>query len=170
MKRIRSIQFKVFICLFISFMVVFGYVIKNKYDQQFNELVYNNQNSTADDYIDYCTSIANHNGEYSRFDLDQIKQGLSELPKSDETKICLLDTKGNLIEQYGFNKNDRLLIVNNSFSEVDDSDNFYDAYYYIDLTSLSTKQFKLLKDTIKEIDKKNYEDIDLCFEGQISEL
>ena len=61
MKRIRSIQFKVFICLFISFMVVFGYVIKNKYDQQFNELVYNNQNSTADDYIDYCTSIANHN-------------------------------------------------------------------------------------------------------------
>ena len=170
MKRIRSIQFKVFICLFISFMVVFGYVIKNKYDQQFNELVYNNQNSTADDYIDYCTSIANYNGEYSRFDLDQIKQGLSELPKSDETKICLLDTKGNLIEQYGFNKNDRLLIVNNSFSEVDDSDNFYDAYYYIDLTSLSTKQFKLLKDTIKEIDKKNYEDIDLCFEGQISEL
>ena len=124
MKRIRSIQFKVFICLFISFMVVFGYVIKNKYDQQFNELVYNNQNSTADDYIDYCTSIANYNGEYSRFDLDQIKQGLSELPKSDETKICLLDTKGNLIEQYGFNKNDRLLIVNNSFSEVDDSDNF----------------------------------------------
>ncbi|MBS6798061.1 MAG: hypothetical protein KH215_10675, partial [Coprobacillus sp.] len=63
-----------------------------------------------------------------------------------------------------------MLIVNNSFSEVDDSDNFYDAYYYIDLTSLSTKQFKLLKDTIKEIDKKNYEDIDLCFEGQISEL
>lgn len=33
MKRIRSIQFKVFICLFISFMVVFGYVVKNKYDQ-----------------------------------------------------------------------------------------------------------------------------------------
>ena len=31
MKRIRSIQFKVFICLFISFMVVFGYIVKTKY-------------------------------------------------------------------------------------------------------------------------------------------
>ena len=41
MKKIRSIQFKVFICLFISFMVVFGYIVKTKYDQSFNELVYN---------------------------------------------------------------------------------------------------------------------------------
>ena len=41
MKKIRSIQFKVFICLFISFMVVFGYVVKDKYDRSFNELVYN---------------------------------------------------------------------------------------------------------------------------------
>ena len=39
MKRIRSIQFKVFICLFISFMVVFGYIVKTKYDQSFNELL-----------------------------------------------------------------------------------------------------------------------------------
>ena len=31
MKKIRSIQFKVFICLFISFMVVFGYIVKTKY-------------------------------------------------------------------------------------------------------------------------------------------
>ena len=43
MKRIRSIQFKVFICLFISFMVVFGYVVKNKYDQSFNELTIRHQ-------------------------------------------------------------------------------------------------------------------------------
>ena len=40
MKKIRSIQFKVFICLFISFMVVFGYIVKTKYDQSFNELLY----------------------------------------------------------------------------------------------------------------------------------
>ncbi len=47
MKKIRSIQFKVFICLFISFMVVFGYIVKTKYDQSFNELVYNT------DYTDF---------------------------------------------------------------------------------------------------------------------
>ena len=80
MKRIRSIQFKVFICLFISFMVVFGYIVKTKYDQSFNELLYYSQSSTSDDYINYCTAISNKNGEYREFDLDKIKQGLSELP------------------------------------------------------------------------------------------
>ena len=60
MKKIRSIQFKVFICLFISFMVVFGYVVKNKYDRSFNELLYNtDQSGTSDDYINYCTAISN---------------------------------------------------------------------------------------------------------------
>ena len=83
MKRIRSIQFKVFICLFISFMVVFGYVVKNKYDRSFNELLYYSQSSTSDDYINYFTAISNKNGEYREFDLDKIKQGLSELPKDD---------------------------------------------------------------------------------------
>ena len=87
MKKIRSIQFKVFICLFISFMVVFGYVVKNKYDRSFNELLYYSQSSTSDDYINYCTAISNKNGEYKEFDLDKIKQGLSELPKDDSTKI-----------------------------------------------------------------------------------
>ena len=75
MKKIRSIQFKVFICLFISFMVVFGYVVKNKYDRSFNELLYYSQSGTSDDYINYCTAISNKNGEYREFDLDKIKQG-----------------------------------------------------------------------------------------------
>ena len=57
MKRIRSIQFKVFICLFISFMVVFGYIVKTKYDQSFNELVYNTDYTASDDYINFCNTI-----------------------------------------------------------------------------------------------------------------
>ena len=57
MKKIRSIQFKVFICLFISFMVVFGYVVKNKYDRSFNELVYNTDYTASDDYINFCNTI-----------------------------------------------------------------------------------------------------------------
>ena len=177
MKRIRSIQFKVFICLFISFMVVFGYVVKNKYDRSFNELLYYSQSSTSDDYINYCTAISNKNGEYREFDLDKIKQGLSELPKDDSTKIYLLDTYGNPIEQYGYEKDDHLLIVHDPFVEINESDvdtdysdDFYDARYYIDLSSLSSEQYQLLIETIKDVEKKEYDDIHLYFEGKIEEL
>ena len=176
MKRI-SIQFKVFICLFISFMVVFGYIVKTKYDQSFNELLYYSQSSTSDDYINYCTAISNKNGEYREFDLDKIKQGLSELPKDDSTKIYLLDTYGNPIEQYGYEKDDHLLIVHDPFVEINESDvdtdysdDFYDARYYIDLSSLSSEQYQLLIETIKDVEKNEYDDIHLYFEGQIEEL
>lgn len=177
MKKIRCIQFKVFICLFISFMVVFGYVVKNKYDRSFNELLYYSQSGTSDDYINYCTAISNKNGEYREFDLDKIKQGLSELPKDDSTKIYLLDTYGNPIEQYGYEKADHLLIVHDPFVEINESDvdtdysdDFYDARYYIDLSSLSSEQYQLLIETIKDVEKNEYDDIHLYFEGQIEEL
>lgn len=177
MKRIRSIQFKVFICLFISFMVVFGYIVKTKYDQSFNELLYYSRSSTSDDYINYCTAISNKDGEYREFDLDKIKQGLSELPKDDSTKIYLLDTYGNPIEQYGYEKNDHLLIVHDPFVEINESDvdtdysdDFYDTRYYIDLSSLSSEQYQLLIETIKDVEKNEYDDIHLYFEGQIEEL
>lgn len=177
MKRIRSIQFKVFICLFISFMMVFGYIVKTKYDQSFNELLYYSQSSTSDDYINYCTAISNKNGEYREFDLDKIKQGLSELPKDDSTKIYLLDTYGNPIEQYGYEKDDHLLIVHDPFVEINESDvdtdysdDFYDARYYIDLSSLSSEQYQLLIETIKDVEKNEYDDIHLYFEGKIEEL
>ena len=177
MKRIRSIQFKVFICLFISFMVVFGYIVKTKYDQSFNELLYYSRSSTSDDYINYCTAISNKDGEYREFDLDKIKQGLSELPKDDSTKIYLLDTYGNPIEQYGYEKDDHLLIVHDPFVEINESDvdtdysdDFYDTRYYIDLSSLSSEQYQLLIETIKDVEKNEYDDIHLYFEGQIEEL
>lgn len=177
MKKIRSIQFKVFICLFISFMVVFGYIVKTKYDQSFNELLYYSRSSTSDDYINYCTAISNKNGEYREYDLDKIKQGLSELPKDDSTKIYLLDTYGNPIEQYGYEKDDHLLIVHDPFVEINESDvdadysdDFYDARYYIDLSSLSSEQYQLLIETIKDVEKNEYDDIHLYFEGQIEEL
>ena len=177
MKRIRSIQFKVFICLFISFMVVFGYIVKTKYDQGFNELLYYSRSSISDDYINYCTAISNKNGEYREYDLDKIKQGLSELPKDDSTKIYLLDTYGNPIEQYGYEKDDHLLIVHDPFVEINESDvdtdysdDFYDARYYIDLSSLSSEQYQLLIETIKDVEKNEYDDIHLYFEGQIEEL
>ncbi len=177
MKRIRSIQFKVFICLFISFMVVFGYIVKTKYDQSFNELLYYSRSSTSDDYINYCTAISNKDGEYREFDLDKIKHGLSELPKDDSTKIYLLDTYGNPIEQYGYEKNDHLLIVHDPFVEINESDvdtdysdDFYDTRYYIDLSSLSSEQYQLLIETIKDVEKNEYDDIHLYFEGQIEEL
>ena len=177
MKRIRSIQFKVFICLFISFMVVFGYIVKTKYDQSFNELLYHSQISASDDYINYCTAISNKNGEYREYDLNKIKQGLSELPKDDSTKIYLLDTYGKPIEQYGYEKDDHLLIVHDPFVEINESDvdtdysdDFYDTRYYIDLSSLSSEQYQLLIETIKDVEKNEYDDIHLYFEGQIEEL
>ena len=40
-------------------MVVFGYIVKTKYDQSFNELLYYSQSSTSDVYINYCKAITN---------------------------------------------------------------------------------------------------------------
>lgn len=170
MKRIRSIQFKVFICLFISFMVVFGYVVKNKYDQSFNELVCRTDYTASDDYINFCNNIDSRGPHQVELDLEKIKKELSNLPKDNMTEICLLDAKGKLTNQYGYNKKDRLLITSDLFSESDNSNDYYDINYYIDLSELSDKQYKILKDTIKDVDEKGYEDIDLSFEGQIEEL
>lgn len=170
MKRLQSIQFKVFICLFISFMMVFGYVVKNKYDQNFNELVYNTDYTASDDYINFCNNIDSRNPNQVELDLQKIKKELSNLPKDNMTEICLLDANGKLIEQYGYNKKDRLLITSDLCSEGDNSNDYYDINYYIDLSELSDKQYKLLKDTIKDVNEKNYEDIDLSFEGHIEEL
>lgn len=154
MKKIRSIQFKVFICLFISFMVVFGYVVKNKYDRSFNELVYNIDYTASDDYINFCNTIDSRGPHQVELDLEKIKKELGNLPKDDMTEICLLDAKGKLINQYGYNKKDRLLITSDLCSEGDNSNDYYDINYYIDLSELSDKQYKLLKDTIKDVDEK----------------
>ena len=170
MKKIRSIQFKVFICLFISFMVVFGYIVKTKYDQSFNELVYNTDYTASDDYINFCNTIDSRGPHQVELDLEKIKKELGNLPKDDMTEICLLDAKGKLINQYGYNKKDRLLIASSPFVESDDSNDYYNLEYYIDLSELSNKQYKLLKDTIKDVDEKGYDEINLCFEGQIEEL
>ena len=74
MKRIRSIQFKVFICLFISFIVVFGYIVKTKYDQSFNELVYNTDYTASDDYINFCNTIDSRGPHQVELDLEKIKK------------------------------------------------------------------------------------------------
>lgn len=132
MKKIRSIQFKVFICLFISFMVVFGYIVKTKYDQSFNELVYNTDYTASDDYINFCNTIDSRGPHQVELDLEKIKKELGNLPKDDMTEICLLDTKGKLINQYGYNKKDRLLIASSPFVESDDSNDYYNLEYYIE--------------------------------------
>ncbi len=170
MKRIRSIQFKVFICLFISFMVVFGYIVKTKYDQSFNELVYSTDYTASDDYINFCNNIDSRGPNQVELDLEKIKKELGNLPKDNMTEICLLDAKGKLIDQYGYNKKDRLLIASDSFVESEDSNDYYNLEYYIDLSELSDKQYKLLKDTINDIEEKEYDDISFCFEGQIEGL
>ena len=74
MKRIRSIQFKVFICLFISFMVVFGYIVKTKYDQSFNELVYNTDYTASDDYINFCNTIDSRGPHQVELEFRKIKK------------------------------------------------------------------------------------------------
>lgn len=58
MKRIRSIQFKVFICLFISFMIVFGFIIKNRYTNYRNQLYYNDYSRESNEYIDYVKYLS----------------------------------------------------------------------------------------------------------------
>ena len=61
----------------------------------------------ADDYINFCNTIDSRGPHQVELDLEKIKKELGNLPKDDMTEICLLDTKGKLINQYGYNKKDR---------------------------------------------------------------
>ena len=56
---------------------------------------------------------------------------------------------------------DPFVEINESDVDSDYSDYYDDTHYYIDLSELSDKQYKILKDTIKDVDEKGYDDIDL---------
>lgn len=164
MKKIRSIQFKVFICLFISFMVVFGYVVKNKYTEYKNELYYSNyEENDSNEYVEYAKYLA----EQEFISLKDEKNILSKLPKSYESALCLLDSKGNLLQQYGLNENDCYLYASR-LNHVDEYSKGMMEYYYIDVSQFSKKQIKELKNNISSC--QNISGINIYFSGQIEEL
>ncbi len=72
-----------------------------------------------------CNTIDRRGPHQVELDLEKIKQGLGNLPKDDMTEICLLNAKGKLINQYGYDKRDRLLIASSPFVESDDSNDYY---------------------------------------------
>lgn len=163
MKKIRSIQFKVFICLFVSFMVVFGFIINERYTNYRNQLYYNDYSTDFNEYIDYVNYLAGN--EF--ISLDKEKELLEKMPKSIENVVCLLDGQGNLVKQYGLNKQDSFLYADMMRTDQESSKPGMD-YYYIDTTELSKKQVTSLKENIKSC--QNTSDINLYFIGEIQEL
>ena len=141
MKRIRSIQFKVFICLFISFMIVFGFVVNSKYTNYRNQLYYNDYSTESNEYIDYV----NHLAENEFVSIDKEKELLTKMPKSIENVVCLLDGQGNLVEQYGLNKQDSFLYAG-MMRDDQEAYPFSMDYYYIDTSELSKKHITFLKE------------------------
>lgn len=163
MKRIRSIQFKVFICLFISFMIVFGFIIKNRYTNYRNQLYYNDYSMESNEYIDYVKYLS----ENEFLSLDKAKELLDKMPKSIENVVCLLDDQEHIIKQYGLNEQDSFLYA----STIREDQEIYQGsldYYYIDTTGLSKKQIEFLKENIRSC--QNVPDISLYFNGEIQEL
>ena len=163
MKRIRSIQFKVFICLFISFMIVFGFIIKNRYTNYRNQLYYNDYSMESNEYIDYVKYLS----ENEFLSLENLKELLDKMPKSIENVVCLLDDKEHIIKQYGLNEQDSFLYA----STIREDQEIYQGsldYYYIDTTGLSKKQIEFLKENIRSC--QNVPDISLYFNGEIQEL
>lgn len=163
MKRIRSIQFKVFICLFISFMIVFGFVVNSKYTNYRNQLYYNDYSTESNEYIDYVNYLA----ENEFVSIDKEKELLTKMPKSIENVVCLLDGQGNLVEQYGLNKQDSFLYAGIMRNDQE-AYPFSMDYYYIDTTGLSKKQIKNLKENVRSC--QNTQSIYLYFNGEIQEI
>ena len=163
MKRIRSIQFKVFICLFISFMIVFGFVVNSKYTNYRNQLYYNDYSMESNEYIDYV----NHLAENEFVSLDKEKELLNMMPKSIEDVVCLLDGQGNFVEQYGLNEQDSFLYAGR-MRDDQETYPFSMDYYYIDTTELSKKQITFLKENVQSC--QNTSDIYLYFNGEIQEI
>lgn len=163
MKRIRSIQFKVFICLFVSFMIVFGFVVNSKYTNYRNQLYYNDYSTESNEYIDYV----NHLAENEFVSIDKEKELLTKMPKSIENVVCLLDGQGNLVEQYGLNKQDSFLYAGMMRNDQE-AYPFSMDYYYIDTTGLSKKQIKNLKENVRSC--QNTQSIYLYFNGEIQEI
>ncbi len=163
MKRIRSIQFKVFICLFVSFMIVFGFVVNSKYTNYRNQLYYNDYSTESNEYIDYV----NHLAENEFVSIDKEKELLTKMPKSIENVVYLLDGQGNLVEQYGLNKQDSFLYAGMMRNDQE-AYPFSMDYYYIDTTGLSKKQIKNLKENVRSC--QNTQSIYLYFNGEIQEI
>lgn len=163
MKRIRSIQFKVFICLFISFMIVFGFVVNSKYTNYRNQLYYNDYSTESNEYIDYV----NHLAENEFVSIDKEKELLTKMPKSIENVVCLLDGQGNLVEQYGLNKQDSFLYAG-MMRDDQEAYPFSMDYYYIDTSKLSKKHITFLKENVRSC--QNTQSIYLYFNGEIQEI
>lgn len=163
MKRIRSIQFKVFICLFISFMIVFGFVVNSKYTNYRNQLYYNDYSTESNEYIDYV----NHLAENEFVSIDKEKELLTKMPKSIENVVCLLDGQGNLVEQYGLNKQDSFLYAG-MMRDDQEAYPFSMDYYYIDTSELSKKHITFLKENVRSC--QNTQSIYLYFNGEIQEI
>ena len=74
MKKIRSIQFKVFICLFISFMVVLVMLSKISMIEVLMNWFTITDYTASDDYINFCNTIDSRGPHQVELDLEKIKK------------------------------------------------------------------------------------------------
>lgn len=165
MKRFRGLTFKIFLLLFVSFMIAFGVVIKNKYDSFYNDLKYTvDSGNEIAEYAEYL-SMKSRNQVFGygeeHYSYEQLRNDIKNTPKSVDSVIYLLDRDGHLIEKSGFNKNDEYIFVKEARNENEES------YYYIDVSSLDKTQKKLLNKNMKKVEELGL----FCyFDGEIQEI
>lgn len=166
----RGLTFKVFMILFISFAFVFSILFVDKYNNYYKELISRHENSQTN-LNDYASYLAGHFNDIQKsnhpenYTIEALKKDLRNAPKSTNATICLLDQDFHVIEKTGFQKNDNYLYITMlSTQQTYNSDTPVIDHYYIDLSSLTSKQLSLLEKNIKTNCK------DVYFDGDIQEI
>lgn len=162
MKRIRGLTFKIFALLFGCFMAGFCFLIKEKYDRYYEELMYNSHEQTE---LAYYTEYLASKYNQQNTDLEKLQKDIKNAPKTTESMICLLNNQGKLIEKSGFNEDDEYIYLKEYSSYAGPNTSPSISHYFIDVSSLTKIQKELLNDGIENAQEANF-----YFDGEIEKI
>lgn len=167
MKRFRGLTFKIFFLLFMSFMVMFIFLMKEKYDGYFDELIHSSHEKTEIAYYgDYLSQKYNqYINNQEEYDLDDLKKDIKNTPKTIDSVICLLDKNGKLIEKSGFNEDDDYIYLKSYSNNTTIDQSQLINHYFIDVSSLTSVQRKLLIECIETSETSQF-----YFDGEMRKI
>lgn len=161
MKRIRGLTFKIFIIIFVGFMIVFVYGYRKDLDYYIHtELSPNSMDYSYLYFHDLSNKILQKQAGYIESDMSVLKEDINNFPYNSSGYIALLDGDGNLIEE-----KDSLIVNDSLHVAAVDMNSFFQNQYqegYIDLSSFDEKEVKKMKSLLQNDPEKI-----IYFDGEI---
>lgn len=164
MKIFRGLSFKIFIIIFVGFMIVFSYGCKNDLDYYIHtELSPNYMDYSFLYFQDLSNKIGQQQLGYIESDMSALKEDINNFPYASSGYIALLDGDGNLIEE-----KDSYIVNDSLHITALDMNSFFQNQYeegYIDLSSFDEKEIEKMKSLLQN----NPESI-IYFDGEIKPM